>query len=210
MAAKRSFQEIKKSISSNITPSDSANPFAKEISEASELFKLLCNESWVDPKQFGIVRVSKFHPEGLTLPFLRTEGIIKGKWSPEEVLSVLTSKFARLKFNERLMELKILKYLDLHSTITYTTQRGTWPVGPRDVLVVNSISESSPGVWDIIATSIDDKHGPPLGENGMTRVHVLISSFRIEKVTDGVSISQITQIDPKGTIPKGILLFDNM
>jgi hypothetical protein len=68
---------------------------------------------------------------------------------------------------------------------------------------VNTLSMSASGVWQYVSKSVEDKHGPPLNNDGKTRAHLLIAAWRLEIIPKGggVSVSYIVHVDPKGNIP---------
>jgi hypothetical protein len=121
------FEKIQKSISKKIVKS--AKPFANEISEASEWLKLLESGDWTEPKQNESVNITKLHIVGLELPFVKGDSTITGIWSPQEILSVIRNKYARVKWDARFQDSKIMKFISTNSTISYNIQKGTWPVG---------------------------------------------------------------------------------
>lgn len=95
-----SFQQLEARIIASLKPTPPLHLFSGNISKASSwLHILLPINPWQDPKVNGSITVRKLPIVGLDLPFVRGDGIISGKWSPEEIASVIRNKKARLECN---------------------------------------------------------------------------------------------------------------
>jgi hypothetical protein len=130
------FAQIKSSISTKIINSN--KPFEIDILEASEWLKLLLSGDWTEPTQNESVKITKLHITGLDLPFVKGDCNFAGIWTPEEIMSVIRNKYARVKWDARFQDSQIMKFITTNSTISYNIQKGTWPVGKIAFLTIIS------------------------------------------------------------------------
>lgn len=93
---------------------------------------------------------------------------------------------------------------DINTLLLHTFQKGTWPVGSRDLLTVNTLICHSSDHVECISTSVNDEHGPSIGQDGATRASTILAAWCLKKIPTGVEATYIFHVDLKGTIPTGI------
>jgi hypothetical protein len=107
-----------------------------------------------------------------------------------------------------------LEFFNIDEALSYSVQKGTFPVAARDLVclisVRRTILETGLRKSAYIATSVNDPTAPSEGR-GRVRAHLAVAGWVLKqrKEGGGVDASYIVQVDPKGTIPSGKLHYSD-
>lgn len=200
------FTELKKLIESDVEKNASDGRFGIEIARAHSFMSYLFPKSgWEFSSLNKDVTISSLAIEELYLPAVRGDGNYRTKFSPEEWTSVIRNRFARFKWDPRFDESQVLEFIGTDSTMIYSVQKGSWPIGPRDLLTINSITVTDDSS-EYISHSIDDSYAPESRDPARTRAVILIAGWRITSEGDQIKASYVVHVDPKGSIPSCIAI----
>ncbi|KAJ3204407.1 hypothetical protein HDU67_009540, partial [Dinochytrium kinnereticum] len=104
-------------------------------------------------------------PDGITIttltvpnapmPIVRGDGLIEGPWTLTEVLSVLRSIPARQVWDPRFEGGRVVEVLSVTDVVSYTMQKGTFPVAGREMVTVVGVGcEGDEAV--LVAASVEE------------------------------------------------------
>ncbi|KAI8912433.1 hypothetical protein EDD86DRAFT_201348 [Gorgonomyces haynaldii] len=184
---------------------DNAHSFSKDTAQGLHLMRIMLpkHQQWQFMQEASQIRIMTLDIEGMSLPFVRGDGLVTGDFAPEEMLSIVRSSMARATWDARFELAEMYSHPDVNTSVTYSVQKGTWPVGPRDLITVNVIQEGDTLLY--VSRSIPDKHSKTTGENGRTRASLLLAGWGFKKTEKGIECSYIFHIDPKGSIPSSLI-----
>lgn len=125
-----------------------------------------------------------------------------------EWLSVVKSPIARRNWDTRFDGSKTLEILNPDQSISYSSQKGIFPVAARDVTTLNSTLHSEKSSC-YINFSINHSQAPPSGFKGRVRAELIIAAWiftpAVENGVHGINITYLVGIDVKGSIPGAVI-----
>ncbi|WAQ81703.1 hypothetical protein PtA15_2A14 [Puccinia triticina] len=154
-----------------------------------------------DSRGVSVTQLQSIDP---TLTVYRAEATFVGVgvWN---VLSAITTAGARLYWDKSLTEVKLLEELNDLSSLWQIKQKGSWPIAPRDSILITT-TYKSPASVHIFSVSTDDSNlfpsiQPPTP--GYIRARTEILGWSIESLSPTTTqITLIDQHDPLGWSPK--------
>ncbi|EFP90647.2 uncharacterized protein PGTG_16673 [Puccinia graminis f. sp. tritici CRL 75-36-700-3] len=154
-----------------------------------------------DSRGVSVTQLQSIDP---TLTVYRAEATFVGVgvWN---VLSAITTAGARLCWDKSLNEVKLLEELNDLSSLWQIKQKGSWPIAPRDSILITT-TYKSPASVHIFSVSTDDSNlfpsiQPPTP--GYIRARTEILGWSIESLSPTTTqITLIDQHDPLGWSPK--------
>ncbi|KAJ3193380.1 hypothetical protein HK101_004934 [Irineochytrium annulatum] len=167
-------------------------------------------QGWEAHSVSGNITITTRPVDGAAMPIVRGDGVIEGPWSVMEVMAVVKSVQARETWDARFEGGKILETFNFDEALTYTMQRGTFPVAGRD-LVTSTLTEFDDGfhhgvdggsVYQI-ATSVVDGKAPEDAKR--VRAHLTVAGWIFKRVANGVHCTYIVQVDIKGSVSSSLL-----
>jgi hypothetical protein len=195
--------ELIQELEPEIQPLPNIHRYSKQVNLGIALMnRVYPLDDWQAQQENGGVQISVLPIDGLGLPFIRGDGLIPGGYSLEEVLSVLQSPFARKVWDPRFDQAQVLEFLSSHDVLVYSVQKGTFPVAARDLVTVTTVQMKDDQL-DYIVTSCKDSLAPSPGTGGRVRADLLLAGWRLVKTQNGIHVSYIVHVDPKGSIPSG-------
>ncbi|KAJ3111437.1 hypothetical protein HDU96_005697 [Phlyctochytrium bullatum] len=184
-------------------PTPSPHRHAKTATKALDLLKSLEPlTGWDTHSQADGISITTRPVDGAAMPMVRGDGTIEGPWSLHEALSVIRSMQARQVWDPRFEGGKVLETFNANESLTYTMQKGTFPVSGRDLACVTRI-EIQEGVARMIAASVVDDAAPE--DPKRVRAFLTLAGWVLKKVAGGIQATYIVQVDIKGTIPTSLL-----
>ncbi|TPX68871.1 hypothetical protein SpCBS45565_g02823 [Spizellomyces sp. 'palustris'] len=189
---------------------DDGGPSTNPHSEAAQLSLRLLQSlepedaGWEFHSQTSGVRISQRAVAGAQMPMVRGDAIIQGPWTAQEIVSVVKSATARRSWDARFEDGRALVNYNLDEALTYSQQKGTFPVSGRDFVTTNMIHfDPKTGAVYYTATSVVDQSAPT--DPKRVRAHLTVAGWILKPVSGGVSVSYIVQVDVKGSIPSSII-----
>ncbi|PLW41382.1 hypothetical protein PCASD_08884 [Puccinia coronata f. sp. avenae] len=154
-----------------------------------------------DSRGVSVTQLQSIDP---TLTVYRAEATFVGVgvWN---VLSAITTVGARLCWDKSLTEVRQLEELNDLSSLWQIKQKGSWPIAPRDSILITT-TYKSPASVHIFSVSTDDSNlfpsiQPP--SPGYIRARTEILGWSIESLSPTTTqITLIDQHDPLGWSPK--------
>jgi len=154
-----------------------------------------------DSRGVSVTQLQSIDP---TLTVYRAEATFVGVgvWN---VLSAITTVGARLCWDKSLTEVKQLEDLNDLSSLWQIKQKGSWPIAPRDSILITT-TYKSPASVHIFSVSTDDSNlfpSIPPPSPGYIRARTEILGWSIESLSPTTTqITLIDQHDPLGWSPK--------
>ncbi|KAJ3414051.1 hypothetical protein HDV05_007176 [Chytridiales sp. JEL 0842] len=100
-----------------------------------------------------------------------------------------------------------LEYFSVDEALSYSVQKGTFPVASRDLVsLLTCRRQNTDGLGKLIyvATSVNDPTAPSEGR-GRVRAHLTVAGWILrQRKEGGIEASYIVQVDPKGTVPSAL------
>ncbi|KAJ3015493.1 hypothetical protein HKX48_004569 [Thoreauomyces humboldtii] len=189
-----------------IAPEPSTNPHNEAAQLSLRLLQALQDpegEGWVFHGDNGPVRIAQKVVAGAPLPMVRGDALIKGSWSPQQILSVIKSATARKTWDGRFEDGRALVYYNLDESLIHSQQKGTFPVSGRDFVTSNLIHYAPDGTIFFTATSVVDQSAPV--DNKRVRAQLAVAGWILKPVQGGVMATYIVQVDIKGSVPSSII-----
>ncbi|KAI8819534.1 uncharacterized protein EV422DRAFT_96056 [Fimicolochytrium jonesii] len=148
------------------------------------------------------VRISQKTVPGKTMPIVRGDAQLEGAYTTQEVLSVLKSAAARKSWDARFEDGKPLALYNLEEILTYSQQKGTFPVSGRDFVTTNLIRFVGDTIY-YVATSVVEPTAPT--NSKLVRAELQNATWILRSTPNGVQVHYIVDVDIKGSVPSSIV-----
>ncbi|RUP45233.1 hypothetical protein BC936DRAFT_148444 [Jimgerdemannia flammicorona] len=159
-------------------------------------------DGWSFSSEHKDVKIYTRAVEGISLPIVRGDTVLEGDYTIEQVASVALAPGCRQIWDERFDGAEMREYFSHREALFYSKLKGSWPVSGRDIAGV-SIRDTSEDVIYIAQSSVEDPKIPPVSSH--TRAQLYISGWKISAVPNGVSLTYITHVDIKGSVPSAFI-----
>ncbi|ORE18874.1 Bet v1-like protein [Rhizopus microsporus] len=191
----------------------STNPHTEKAHQALSSLKELASttDGWTFVQEKEGVKLYNKTVEGNPIPLVRGDIVVEGdQYTPQQLLAVCTFPGCRKIFvhpivclgDEKYDTSEIKQLYSRYESLFWTKLKTPWPISPRDI-AGTSLRETSENGGYIVLTSVTD---PQIPENsGVVRANLILSGWKVEKTSTGISIVYITQIDLAGSIPTSFL-----
>ncbi|KAJ3304402.1 hypothetical protein HDV03_002883 [Kappamyces sp. JEL0829] len=182
-----------------------SRPFDQERTKAAILLELLHPlEPWTKESQDGDFAVHKLYLTGLLYPLVRGDSFFANE-TPQRVLSVIRNPNTRSQWDARFDGMKVTEHFPEGAVLATSVQKGQFPVAPRDLCHLISVKASldaGDNAIDYLTISVKDERCPPV--SGKVRGEIMLASWRLRAVSDGVAVSYVAYVDPQGSIPTSL------
>ncbi|KAF9912895.1 hypothetical protein EC991_007507 [Linnemannia zychae] len=147
---------------------------------------------------------------GAGLPMLRSEGVITGGWTVEQINAVIESSGCRTTWDERFENLSIAETFNHNEYLFHVTLKGVGSLTGRDLAGVTIIDRDpmTSALYNV-STSVLDSTIP---ENpGRIRAMLELSGWSLRPTFDGqgntvsVNVTFVVQIDIRGNLPSSVV-----
>jgi len=182
------------------------NPYESDISRALSLTRNATSstDGWVSVgDRDGVILEKKYTDDG-SLPIARGRGVIEG-YSPEDLFQVINLPACRKRWDERFEDGAALERYSQSAFKFYSTQKGSWPVSPRDIVGVSaSFWNDDRSVLEIIQTTVPDTDKtPPV--SGKVRASLDFAGWTFRKNGSNTEAAYVLHIDLGGSVPNWIV-----
>lgn len=188
-------------------PATQANQIAPLLRRSYIYFTSLLQEpeaKWRHVSDYRGVTVTQLKSIDPTLTIYRAEATFVGVgvW---DVYSTISTSGARAAWDRNLAEMNLLEDLNDLSSLWHMKTKATWPVVPRDSVVIRTAYKSPTSVH-LFSSSTDDSNlfpSIPAPDVGAIRTQVDLRGWSIEALSPTTTqITLIDQTNPKGWTPK--------
>ncbi|KAF9134270.1 hypothetical protein BGW39_007580 [Mortierella sp. 14UC] len=147
---------------------------------------------------------------GAGLPMLRSEGVITGGWTVEQINAVIESSGCRTTWDERFENLSIAETFNHNEYLFHVTLKGVGSLTGRDLAGVTIVDRDpmTSALYNV-STSVLDSTIP---ENpGRIRAMLELSGWSLRPTFDGqgntvsVNVTFVIQIDIRGNLPSSVV-----
>ncbi|KAJ3098535.1 hypothetical protein HDU97_003954 [Phlyctochytrium planicorne] len=149
-------------------------------------------------------------PDGITIttyastpmPIVRGDALIPSPHTIHELISIILSIPARSVWDPRFHGGRVLSVLSSSDAVSYTMQKGQFPVAGRELVTgVRVVVEEDEG-W-VIATSVEEDD--IVGDPKRVRGDLKVAGWWLKRTGEGVEACYVVDVDVKGTIPSSLL-----
>ncbi|RCI00734.1 hypothetical protein CU097_013681 [Rhizopus azygosporus] len=183
----------------------STNPHTEKAHQALSSLKELASttDGWTFVQEKEGVKLYNKTVEGSPIPLVRGDIVVEGdQYTPQQLLAVCTFPGCRKIWDEKYDTSEIKQLYNRFESLFWTKLKTPWPISPRDI-AGTSLREFSENGGYIVLTSVTDSQIPE--NSGVVRANLILSGWKVEKTSTGISIVYITQIDLAGSIPTSFL-----
>ncbi|KAI8850706.1 hypothetical protein BC829DRAFT_388686 [Chytridium lagenaria] len=169
-------------------------------------------DGWDFQQEKNGVKIHTRPVEGVSIPIVRGDGLIEGDWTTQEVFSVIRSSNCRKSWDPRYDMGETIEHFNFDEALSYSVQKGTFPVAARDLVTAlfsKRETVEKGGRMFYYVTSVLDPTAPSEGR-GRVRAEVAVAGWILRPVPGkGLEASYIVQVDPKGSIPSGLIKYSS-
>ncbi|CEG64380.1 hypothetical protein RMATCC62417_01360 [Rhizopus microsporus] len=183
----------------------STSPHTEKAHQALSSLKELASttDGWTFVQEKEGVKLYNKTVEGSPIPLVRGDIVVEGdQYTPQQLLAVCTFPGCRKIWDEKYDTSEIKQLYNRFESLFWTKLKTPWPISPRDI-AGTSLREFSENGGYIVLTSVTDSQIPE--NSGVVRANLILSGWKVEKTSTGISIVYITQIDLAGSIPTSFL-----
>ena len=170
-----------------------------------ETLKRLTSSDLDEWKELGERNSSKLYSksvQGSALPILRGDVTINGRWTPEQVCSVIQCFGARKIWDEYFETGHVVERFSQKEYLVYTQMRSIFPIHSRDFSLLTMIdSDPVSGTIHVASTSVSDGLIPIIKPHVRGRTVVYGWALRPIKGNKGVELTFVSQMDLEGSTP---------
>ncbi|KAF9924731.1 hypothetical protein FBU30_005370 [Linnemannia zychae] len=147
---------------------------------------------------------------GAGLPMLRSEGVITGGWTVEQINAVIESSGCRSSWDERFENMSIAETFNHNEYLFHVTLKGVGSMTGRDLAGVTIIDRDpmTSALYNVSTSVLD----PTIPEDpGRIRAMLELSGWSLRPIFDGqgntvsVNVTFVVQIDIRGNLPSSIV-----
>ncbi|KAI7860186.1 hypothetical protein BDC45DRAFT_96001 [Circinella umbellata] len=170
-----------------------------------ETLKRLTSSDLDEWKELGERNSSKLYSksvQGSALPILRGDVKINGRWTPEQVCSVIQCFGARKIWDEYFETGHIAERFSQKEYLVYTQMRSIFPIHSRDFSLLTMIdSDPVSGTIHVASTSVSDGLIPVIKPHVRGQIVVHGWALRPIKGNKGVELTFVSQMELEGSTP---------